>query len=404
LVAAGTGPGALATRAEAGRHRRGRKKRPARPLRRGVGRRQHRHRGGPYDNNENGAAWVFTGSGGVWTQQGNKLVGTGAVAQAQQGWSVALSADGNTAIVGGPADGNSSSGAAWVFTQSGDVWTQQGTKLVGTGAVGSFAQQGWSVALSADGNTAILGGFGDNSDVGAAWIFTRSGGVWTQQGNKLVGTGSVGTAQQGKSVALSADGNTAIVGGSNDSARTGAVWVFTRSGGVWTQQGNKLVGTGAVGGIIFQGLSVALSADGNTAIVGGYADNSSAGATWVFTRSGGVWTQQGNKLVGTGAVGSARQGVSVAMSADGNTAIVGGPADGNPSSGAAWVFTRSGGVWTQQGTKLVGTGAVGSLQGYSVALSADGNTAIVGGVGDNLFDGAAWVFTPSRNGYSRFQP
>ena len=92
----------------------------------------------------------------------------------------------------------------------------------------------------------------------------------------------------------------------------------------FTQQGAKLVGTGVVSGAE-QGSSVALSADGNTAIVGGHYDNDFAGAAWVFIRSGGVWTQQGSKLVGTGAVGSAaNQGVSVALSADGNTAIVGG--------------------------------------------------------------------------------
>src|SRR5271168_3886244 len=80
----------------------------------------------------------------------------------------------------------------------------------------------------------------------------------------------------------------------------------------FTQQGPKLVGTGAVGTQVFQGTSVALSADGNTAIVGGVQDNSTTGAVWVFSRSGGVWTQQGNKLVGTGAVGTAYQGHSVA--------------------------------------------------------------------------------------------
>src|SRR5438067_1575871 len=109
-----------------------------------------------------------------------------------------------------------------------------------------------------------------------------------------------------------------------------------------------------------------------------------------------VWAQivqQGEKLVGTGAVGAAGQGYSVAISADGNTAIVGGPFG---AAGGAWVYTRSGGVWSQQGGKLVGTGAVGgALQGYSVALSADGNTAIVGGEGDNTAAGAAWVFTRS---------
>ena len=70
--------------------------------------------------------------------------------------------------------------------------SQLPSKLVGTGAVGT-AEQGWSVALSADGNTAIVGGIVDNRLTGAAWVFTRSGGVWTQQGSKLVGTGAVGT-------------------------------------------------------------------------------------------------------------------------------------------------------------------------------------------------------------------
>jgi hypothetical protein len=104
------------------------------------------------------------------------------------------------------------------------------------------------------------------------------------------------------------------------------------------------------------------------------------------------FSQQGPKLVGTGAVGAAQQGISVAVSADGNTAIVGGPND-NQAVGAAWVFTRSGGVWTQQGAKLVGASAAGNAhQGYSVALSADGNTAILGGPHDNGTAGAAWVY------------
>ena len=62
-------------------------------------------------------------------------------------------------------------GAGWVFSRNGGVWTQLGTKFVGTGAVGN-AQQGQSAALSDDGNTAILGGFADNSLMGAVWIFT----------------------------------------------------------------------------------------------------------------------------------------------------------------------------------------------------------------------------------------
>jgi len=345
--------------------------------------------GGLADNRITGAAWVYTRSNGVWTHQSSKLAGTGAVRSAGQGWSVALSGDGNTAIVGGPFD-TSNSGAAWVYTRSGGVWTQQGNKLVGSGAVGS-ARQGASVALSDDGNTAIVGGPFDNWNTGAAWVFTRSNGVWTQQRSKLIGTGAVGDAGQGASVALSADGNTAIVGGPVDNSNTGAAWVYTRSGGVWTQLDNKLIGAGAVGNAR-QGASVALSADGSTAIVGGPFDNLNTGAAWVYACSGTGW---GTKLVGTGAVGNARQGVSVALSADGSTAIVGGVED-KSYSGAAWVYSRSGTVWTQQANKLVGTDAIGSAgQGHSVALSADGNTAIVGGLADNRIRGAAWVYRRS---------
>ncbi len=339
---------------------------------------------------DTGAVWVYTRSGGVWTQQGSKLVGTGSVGAAMQGSSVALSADGNTAIVGGKGD-STAAGAVWVFTRSGGVWTQEGSKLVGTGAVGA-ASQGYSVALSADGNTALVGGYTDDGEAGAAWVFTRSGGVWTQEGSKLVGTGAVGAANQGISVALSADGNTAIVGGEIDDSEVGAAWVYTRSGGVWTQQGSKLVGTGGVG-TPYHGHSVSLSGDGNTALVGGYYDDSQTGAAWVFTRSGSVWTQEGSKLVGTGAAGTAQQGSSVSLSDDGNTAIVGGHYD-DSQTGAAWVFTRSGGVWTQQGEKLTATDATGfPLQGISVSLSDDGNTAIMGGDADNADAGAAWVFS-----------
>ena len=345
--------------------------------------------GGYNDNFGQGAAWVYTRSGGTWTQQGSKLVGTGNSGAASQGTSVSISADGNTAIVGGVGD-NSSQGAAWVYTRSGSTWTQQGSKLVGTGNTGA-AQQGTSVSVSADGNTAIVGGPNDNSNQGAAWVYTRSGGTWTQQGSKLVGTGNTGGAFQGKSVSLSADGNTAIVGGTGDNSFQGAAWVYTRSSSTWTQQGSKLVGTGNTGAAV-QGISVSLSADGNTAIVGGYNDNSNEGAAWVFTRSGSTWTQQGSKLVGTGGSADARQGYSVSISADGNTAIVGGYQD-NSNQGAAWAYTRSGSTWTQQGSKLVGTGNTGAAQqGFSVSMSADGNTAFVGGYADNINAGAAWVY------------
>jgi hypothetical protein len=353
--------------------------------------------GGNMDNDEIGAAWVYTRTNGVWTLQGPKLVGTGAFGITRQGTSVSLSADGNTALVGGYALSNVY-GATWVFTRTGNTWTQQGDLLLGGGAIGPSVSQGYAVALSADGNTAIVGAPTDNNKIGAAWIFTRSNGIWTQQGGKIVGTGYIGTdIEQGVSVAISGDGNTVLFGGINDNNYTGAAWVFTRSGSTWTQQGSKLVGTGYIGDVT-QGSAVSLSTDGNTALIGGYRDSVGRGASWVFSRSNGVWTQQGAKLVGTGSINSrVYQGVGVSLSGDGRTALIGGYQD-NGSVGATWLFVKNGNTWVQQGTKWIGTGAVGAAyQGVGVALSTDGNTAIVGGYGDNGFRGAAWVFTRTPN-------
>jgi hypothetical protein len=345
-----------------------------------------------------GSALIYIRNGNIWTQQGNKLVGTGVIGNWHQGSSVAISADGNTAVVGSFGDSSiygSIYGASWVFVRNGNIWTQQGSKLIGDGIIGNDPRpaQGQSVAMSADGNTLAIGGH--NYQNGAVWIFTRTGNIWTQQGNKLVGTDFAGfLTQQGYSVALSADGNTCIFGGINDNGGIGATWIFTRTGNTWTQQGNKLVGTGWVGNYSRQGYSVALSADGNTAIVGGVADSTSRGTSWIFTRNGNIWTQQGNKLIVTGATGLlASWGISVSISADGNTAIVGGSSD-NTQIGATWCFKRSGNVWTQKGNKLVGAGGVGSsiYQGSSVAISADGNTFIIGGPADSYPKGAAWVF------------
>jgi len=322
-------------------------------------------------------------------RQGEKLIGTGLSGPyGYLGMSVALSADGNTALVGGPADDNYV-GAAWVFTRSGSTWTQQGEKLIGTGSVGG-AWFGQSVALSADGDTALIGGPNDNHEVGAAWVFTRSGSTWTQQGSKITGgTEESGEGYFGRSVALSATGATALIGGYNDNEHRGGAWVFTRSGSTWTQQGKKLTGSGELG---FFGWSVALSSSANTAVIGEWGLGGGVGGAWVFTRSGSTWKKQGGELVAGGASGDSWFGYSVALSADGNTALVGGPQD-NSRTGAVWVFTRTGATWSQQGEKLTGTEEVGEGElGYSVALSAGGDTALAGGRVDSDFHGAAWAF------------
>jgi len=367
--------------------------------------------GGLFDNGGAGAAWVWTRNGEVWTQQGNKLVGSGAVspdgAHIYQGESVAISADGNTAIVGGAAEEwvQDQTGAAWVWTRSEGVWTQQGNKLVGSGPVGTSYKH-ITVALSGDGKTAIIGDNLDNNGVGAVWIWTRSGGVWTQQGKKLVGSGAAicvvqgcsSGARQGSSVALSTDGNTAIVGAFNDNPfiptgyppddlfTQGAAWVWTRSGGVWTQQGDKLVGSGnfmdPVTGTSSQGASVALAGDGNTAIIGG---SIGPGAAWIWTRSGEKWTERAR----LSQPNVSAQGDSVSLSLDGNTAMVA----GYLGASATWVWTKTGGVWPQQGIRLHESNAVGeSYADHSARMSADGKTVIVGKGIDNNGVGAAWIF------------
>ena len=379
--------------------------------------------GGPFDNSGAGAAWVFTRNGGTWTEQ-QKLTGNDLTGPAQLGWSVALSANGNIAIVGGPGD-NGSVGAAWIFTRSGTTWSEQ-AKLVGTGAVGN-AEQGYSVALSGDGATAIVGGWADNSALGAAWVFTSSGGTWTQNA-KLVDTDYVGdgngtngaiNVMQGFSVALSGDGRTAILGGPGDSGSVGAAWVFTRSGSGWTPR-SKLAGTAGLCNFPMQGFSVALDHSGTTAIIGGPNDqqtntdavandcpntvtsSTSTGAAWVWTLVNGIGSPASGTKLGAPSVNlNPGQGFSVALGGEGRTALVGGATD-NANTGAAWVFTYTttsiGTQWIQ-GNKLVGTGAVGAAgQASSIALSVDGTTAIMGGPLDQDQIGAAWVFVTQNVG------
>ena len=372
--------------------------------------------GGPVDNSDVGAAWVFTRSGSTWSQQGHKLVPTGLTTNsADFGASVALSADGSTALIGGTLDGGErgvgQDGAAWVFTRSGSTWTQQGPKLVadctgtcvgpsGTGEVGS-GEFGSSVALSSNGDTALIGAPADGNAVGgAAWVFTRTAANWSQQmeivpGTSPVGTGPVGTnINFGDAVSLSADGNIALIGAKQDNTPTGAAWVFTRSGPQWIQRA-KLTPNDATNFTVAFGVAVDLSADGTTALIGGNQDDNAIGAAWVFTGSGSTWSQQGPKLTGGGVSGSIPEfGNSVALSGNGSTALIGASQDAN-NIGSAFLFTRSGTTWSQQGSKLTGQGEVNNgFFGAGVALSNDGQTALVGGPSDLSETGAAWAFAP----------
>lgn len=339
--------------------------------------------GGSGDNSLIGAVWIWTRNPAtnVWTQ-GDKLIGTGATGTAQQGRLIALNADGTTLAVGGRTD-NSSAGAVWIFVKSGGVWAQQGSKLVGTGATGA-AQQGQSVSLSADGNTLAVGGNADNSNVGAVWIWTRSGSTWTQVGSKLTPSDGV-TAQFGACVSLNAAGTILLVGGDTDNTNVGAAWIFTKIGNSWSQYGNKLVGTGAVGQSR-QGLRLALSADGQTAVVGGFNDNSGVGALWIYKNLGSSWVQQGSKIVPTDYLGTTPNfGNGVAVSGDGNTLFIGGQLD-NSTVGANWVLRRTG-LLTYIQNKIVPLNlSASSLFGANNVISSDGTIAASGAY-DNVESG-----------------
>jgi len=423
---------------------------------------------------DSGAVYVFGKDPvtGAWSQQAYvKASNTGF--NDSFGKSVFLSGDGNTLAVGAPwedsiatgiggnqtDDNQLNAGAVYVFTRSGTTWSQQAyVKASNTGYQDSF---GCSVALSGDGNTlavgacyessaatgvndTIIGQLNDTAGLaGAVYVFTRGGTVWTQQAY-VKASNTEANDRFGSSVSLSGDGNTLAVGanmedsnatgidsitpgqGSNTALDSGAAYVFTRSGTTWSQQAYvKASNTEASD---FFGTSVALNWDGTTLAVGADGEDSAAtginsitpgqgsntalesGAAYVFTRSTGTWSQQAYvKASNTGA--GDNFGNSVFLSGDGNTLAVAAPGEdstatgingGNnnftPGSGAAYVFTRSLGIWSQQAFVKAPTTGVSNNFGYSISLSADSGTLAVGacyenssatGVGGNQADTAA---------------
>jgi len=358
-------------------------------------------------NSNNGAVYVFTRSGSTWTQQA-KLLASDAASNDAFGESVSLSADGNTAIIGAALETtspNSGNGAAYVFTRSGSTWTQQAKLLASDAASTDYF--GWSVSLSSDGDTALIGAWAEdtspNSDNGAAYVFTRSAGTWTQQA-KLLASDPASSNQFGESVFLSGDSNTAIVGAKNNSTspntNNGAAYIFTRSGTTWTQQA-KLLSSDRVDSDLF-GESVALSTNGNVALICSRFEDTSPssnnGAAYVFTRSGSTWTQQA-KLLASDVASNDFFGQSAALSADGNIAVVGVSSEDtspNFNQGAAYVFIRSGTTWIQQAKLLASDPVGGDEFGSSIAISGGGTTILVGAKSEdtspNTNNGAAYVF------------
>ncbi|MFL5330019.1 MAG: beta strand repeat-containing protein [Gemmataceae bacterium] len=338
-------------------------------------------------NGNQGAAYVFTRAGNVWTQQQRLVANDGSSAD-NFGISVALSSDGNTAIIGAWMDTVSmaNQGSAYVFTRSGTLWTQQ-QRLTASDA-GAQDYFGLSVGVSGDGNTAIVGAYADdigaNVDQGSAYVFTRANSAWTQQ-QKLTATDGSGGDSYGVSVAISTNGFWAIVGAyySNVGANAdqGAAYVYQASAG-WAQQAKLTASDGAASDLF--GVTVALASDGATAAVGASCDditsNVNQGSAYVFTRAGTVWSQQQKLTAGDGAAND-QFGGTVALSADGNTIVVGSFLDdvsANTDQGSAYVFTRTSSVWTQRQLLIADNGGANDDFGRTVAISEDGNAVYIG--------------------------
>ena len=194
---------------------------------------------------------------------------------------------------------------------------------------------------------------------------------------------------------MAIDGTTVVVGArradgdGEGEGDQGSVYVFVPSGIVWIQQ-QKLVASDATADDQF-GYSVAIS--GETVVVGAFFDDGAAGfdqgSAYVFVRSGIVWIQQPKLEAGDAAAGDLF-GHSVAIS--GETIVVGAPADSAPvmNQGSAYVFARSGMVWSQQPKLLAGDAAIEDQFGTSVAIS--GETIVVGAPETGSAQGSAYVF------------
>ena len=332
---------------------------------------------GAVADDDSGSAYVFVRTSGGWTEQAKLLASDGA------DWDlfgISIAVDGDTTVIGAEEDDDNGeeSGSAYVFTRAGGVWIEQAKLLPDDGAAEDFF--GGSVTL--DGDTAVIGA------AGAAYVFTQTGGVWTEQ-VKLVP--SDGAVQEGFSVSL--DGDSVVIGVQLDDDNgedSGSAYVFTRTGGVWIEQAKLLPADGVAGDRF--GASIAL--DGDSAVIGARRDDDNgedSGSAYVFTRTGGVWAEQAKLLASDGAADDGFGSVAL----DGDTAMIGAwrDDDNGELSGSAYVFIRSGGLWTERAKLFPADGATGDGFGYSVTVNGD--TALVSARWDDDSgnnSGSAYVF------------
>jgi hypothetical protein len=370
-------------------------------------------------NTDQGSAYIFTRTNTTWTFQ-TQITATNGAGGDNFGNAVALSADGNSAIISAWKDdvnGKLNQGSAYIYIRgnSANIWSFQTQFVADNGAVDDVF--GTAVALSANGNTALIGAIGYDganlTDQGAAYVFTRNDVTWSSP-TQITATNGAAGDYFGYDVALSGDGNTALIGANNDdvglAVNVGSAYIFARTSNIsWTFQTQITAATGGASDRF--GGAVALSGDGNTALSGAWEDdvnlNTDQGSAYVFVRSIFNWTFETQLTANEGAP-SDTFGRAVALSADGNTALIGSPDDdlyGNANQGSVYIFVRNSGLWTYQAKFSANDGAAEDNFGLAVALSADGNTALVGAyfddIGNKFNQGSAYIFT--RTGRSWLQ-
>jgi hypothetical protein len=351
-----------------------------------------------------GVLKVYYRNGNVWSLNGDSVTNVNS-------WnsSVAINADGTTICLG-VAEDSSNFGAIYTFVKGISGWVQQGAKIICNDAVGS-PRLGTSISISANGNTIISGGPSDNNDTGAVWVFKRTNGIWAQYGSKLVGTSSSSSPPgQGESVSISADGEKLVFSAPYYDWTTRAIWIFKFVNSNWIQEaGPFLVGSGS--GIMKSNVSI--SADGKTVVVGEpslwtwygpppvYISSNSGGCYIYYCDSIIGWVKQSQTLFGT--IGEswappnkiASQSCSVAISANGDRVVLGSTSTSS-NEGAVWVFDRINGSWEQIGRNLFHNNSSASVAtgfiGYSCSISGDGSTIASGDFWDNNLMGATWIF------------
>jgi hypothetical protein len=328
------------------------------------------------DDERKGSAYIFSFDGSQWIEQA-KLTASDGATYDYFGYSVAI--DGTTAIVGAYYDDDkgSSSGSAYIFSFDGSQWIERAKLTASDGAAWDYF--GYSVAI--DGNTAIVGAYGDDDKgyySGSAYIFSFDGIQWVEQA-KLTAADGVESDYFGESVAI--EGNTAIVGAYGDGDKgnsSGSVYIFTLDGSQWMEQAKLTASDGAA----YDNFGYSVAIDGNTAIVGAYYGNTRKGSAYIFSFDGSQWIEQA-KLTASDGTGYDYFGYSVAI--EGNTAVVGAYGEGDKGyySGSAYIFSFDGSQWMEQAKLTASDGAAYNYFGRSVAL--DGHRAIVGNSGSVYF-------------------